>query len=281
MRRVAWMSVVAALLITGCSGASSSPTASTEPTGAATSPAAASVRPSADATSSVVPTSSPRPSSRPSPVAPIGAKPDIRAGDLALTVGDNLRLRAKPEVSTASTTYTMLRWGTRLAILVAPVAGSGYWWCRVRVIGQQLEGWAAVAARDGTRWIVNGEAAILIALQGRIVGSWTGTVATPWVGSYRVSIAFRNGTYSARALSGSNPALYWGSDTDSPLKTYAIRDVAADGMASGDIVLYWDAGKSTLVHQLTDIAFQGDRLLFRIWHPGASGPISFDLTRTR
>ncbi|HSG86674.1 MAG TPA: hypothetical protein VLA23_10085, partial [Candidatus Limnocylindrales bacterium] len=69
----------------------------------------------------------------------MASKPDIRAGDLAMTVTNGLRVRSRPEVSDVSTKYEpTLSWGTRLAIEEGPVAGSGYWWCRVRLIDQTL-----------------------------------------------------------------------------------------------------------------------------------------------
>lgn len=206
-----------------------------------------------------------------------------------MTVTDDLRVRSRPEVSDASTKYEpTLFWGTRVAVEDGPVAGSGYWWCRVGLIDQTLQGgvdsgWVAVAAKEGDPWLIAGEAGILQALRQRIVGSWAGTVRTEWVDPYRVSLTFRaDGTYSAHAEGdGQTPALYWGSDTDSPSKTYSIRDVAADGTASGDIVLYWDNSETNVVDELGDIAFQGDRLTLTLTHFGQYGPIAFDLTRAK
>lgn len=171
------------------------------------------------------------------------------------------------------------------------MAGSGYWWCRAKLLGATLRsgvdsGWVALAARDGTPWIMVGDAAILVELRGRIVGSWSGTVATPWVRPYRVTLVFRgDGTYSAHADEttelGKEPALYWGSDTDSPLKRYSIDDVAADGSGSGEIVLYFSGSETTTLDQLGDIRITGDRLEFSLTHGGNYGPITFQLTRAR
>jgi hypothetical protein len=69
-------------------------------------------------------------------------------------------MRSKPSVSDASRRYEpVLPLGTHLDALEGPVAGSGYWWYRVRLTeGQTLfdgvrEGWVAAADHDGTPWL--------------------------------------------------------------------------------------------------------------------------------
>ena len=81
-----------------------------------------------------------------------------------------------------------------------------------------------------------------------IVGTWVGTVTTPWLSPYEVEITFNsNGIYSAhstteaRLLNSDNmsyaPALYYGVDQDSDLKTYSIDYISENNEASGTMAI--------------------------------------------
>ena len=89
-----------------------------------------------------------------------GPRPSFAVGDLVVTVTDNLRVRSKPGVSADSLKYEpVLEAGTDLQILGGPVAASGFWWYRVRLLdGMTLhdgiaDGWVAASDHDGTAWI--------------------------------------------------------------------------------------------------------------------------------
>jgi serpin B len=136
--------VALALILSGCA---TTPTPTAPATGAASS-AVPSVSPAA--TPALPPTSAPTAAPKPGAFAP---------GSLAVTVSDDLVVRSKPEVSDASKIYRpYLPTGTELRVIEGPVAGSGYRWYHVDLVGLTLaggvtSGWVAAASRDGVRWI--------------------------------------------------------------------------------------------------------------------------------
>src|SRR4051812_43866674 len=68
----------------------------------------------------------------------------------------------------------------------------------------------------------------LAELRQAFVGSWAGKVSTPWGDPYAVTATFEaNGHYSAHGSGG--PAFYYGTDDDSPSKTYVINNLLANG----------------------------------------------------
>lgn len=75
------------------------------------------------------------------------------------TVSDDLRVRSKPRVSADSLKYQpLLPLGTELFVIDGPVAGSDYWWYKVRLEAVVLNGgitsgWVAAGDHDGTPWI--------------------------------------------------------------------------------------------------------------------------------
>lgn len=90
----------------------------------------------------------------------MGPKPPFAAGTLLVTVSDDVRVRSKPRVSSDSVRYEpVLATGTDLRVLAGPVAGSGYWWYRVRLEdgltlrGGIATGWVAAGDHDGEPWI--------------------------------------------------------------------------------------------------------------------------------
>jgi hypothetical protein len=116
-----------------------------------------------------------------------------------------------------------------------------------------------------------------------LIGTWTGTATTPWVPTYHVTFTFDSYThYASRALDGGGtPALYYGSDQDSPLKQYDITDVQANGDALGTIDIYFGESGTTR-DSLQSIQLSADlsRLKFSVMHLDQYGPLQYDLQRT-
>lgn len=118
-------------------------------------------------------------------------------------------------------------------------------------------------------------------IQEKIIGSWVGTVSTPWTESYGVNIEFKaDGTYSAQSSSSTYPAFYYGTDDDSELKTYDIYDQYDTGECVGTITVLFDVG-TTNVSKLDFISFSEgyNNLTFEYWHRSEYGPVVFELTR--
>lgn len=156
MRRL--IPVLAVVLLGGCSvgGASPAPSASIGPTTPSPIPSSAVASPVPSASDSPGSTSS-VPASPPSSMAP---SPTFMTGAELVTVTDSLRVRSKPEVSTASARFEpTLPINTWLRVLAGPQAGSGYWWYRVALqegvtlYGGAHEGWVAAGGHDGTPWL--------------------------------------------------------------------------------------------------------------------------------
>jgi hypothetical protein len=160
-RGVAWLAVASLVVACGSTPpATSSPGGSTPPT---TAPAAPVVP--TPAVSAAPPTHTPAaaPAAQSTTVPPAGSTPKpvvLAPGSLAITISDNLVVRSKPRVASDSKIYRpYLRTGTRLRIVDGPVSASGYRWYRVEPAppatgcGEELAGWVAAAARDGTPWI--------------------------------------------------------------------------------------------------------------------------------
>jgi hypothetical protein len=121
----------------------------------------------------------------------------------------------------------------------------------------------------------------LMRVKNGVIGTWTGTATTPWVPPYRVTFNFDSyGHYSAKSLDGAEPALYYGTDIDSPLKHYTISDIQADGDAIGSIDIVFDSN-SVDHDELKGIALSTDlnHLKFYFMHAGTYGPLQYDLRR--
>lgn len=118
-------------------------------------------------------------------------------------------------------------------------------------------------------------------VQKQMIGKWKGTVTTRWIPPYQVQVEFfSNGQYSARNMDPTgSPALYYGTDADSPTKTYEVISLDAKG-GNGNIVVLFDIGTTTL-DQLKAIKLSNNNnsLTFELWHFNEYGPVSFDLTR--
>jgi hypothetical protein len=90
----------------------------------------------------------------------MGPRPPFEPDSLVITVSSDLRVRSKPRVSADSVKYRpLLLIGTVLEVLAGPVAASGYWWYRVRLVedpplrDEVTTGWVAAADHDGELWI--------------------------------------------------------------------------------------------------------------------------------
>ena len=153
---------------TGCSPASSSPSAShrspaivapTTSLGAAESPSPSQTPAATPIRSSAIAS----PTSEPPDMAPVDEPPQrlyFRVGTLLATVTDRLRVRSAPSTEDHSRRYEpLLPIGTMLHAIEGPVAGSGYWWYRVELTDRQTlfdgvrVGWVAAADHDGSPWI--------------------------------------------------------------------------------------------------------------------------------
>lgn len=113
-----------------------------------------------------------------------------------------------------------------------------------------------------------------------IVGKWEGVATTPWIPPYTVEIEFfADGHYSAKCTDGTAVALYYGTDDDSPLKTYAINTVNEEG-AAGEIEVLFDVTFTTTTDQLRRIKFSGtDSLHFEKYHLSVGDPVIYDLKK--
>lgn len=116
-----------------------------------------------------------------------------------------------------------------------------------------------------------------------MVGTWTGTMTCPWQAPIAVSFTFRaDGTYSSKAdVEGTGPALYYGSDLDSPLKTYNVYDVSQTERKFGlcRLTVYFQGSETTVEEELQDLTVTGTTLGFQFLHLGKYGPVSVQLSR--
>jgi len=130
--------------------------------------------------------------------------------------------------------------------------------------------------------VIDKQSFLLDQYKTRIVGTWTGTATNRWREPWNVELTFfDDGVYSGRNLSDSSPAFYYGTDSDSPSKTYAIEYVMADGRAVGHIDIYFDVG-TICRGDLESIQFSDNyqTLKFDFYHRGMWGPHSFNLQRS-
>jgi len=113
-----------------------------------------------------------------------------------------------------------------------------------------------------------------------MLGTWEGCVITPWVDPYWVTITFYDdGTYSSRAEDGaSEPAMYYGSDDDSPEKRWELNGLEDDLEGVGQIDIYFWPG-NTNRGDLRNIRLMGHELEFEFFHRGIYGPLTYQLVR--
>jgi hypothetical protein len=114
-----------------------------------------------------------------------------------------------------------------------------------------------------------------------MLGDWSGTATNPWSGTYPVLFTFDNTYhYSCRSLDPKWTALYYGTDEDSPNKTYSTGGVNLDGSVGGTITIVFEAG-NTVENKLDNISVSSDlkHLTFSFKHFGDYGPLQYDLQR--
>ena len=115
-----------------------------------------------------------------------------------------------------------------------------------------------------------------------MVGTWMGQETNPWTVAFQVRITFgSDGHYSGHCAQTSCPAsvFYYGLDDDSPLKTYQLIDLHANGTGTGRIVSYF--GPNDVTNDLLDevsVSTDAQHLNFEFWH-GQYGPLVFNLMR--
>ncbi len=117
-----------------------------------------------------------------------------------------------------------------------------------------------------------------------IIGTWTGTVTTPFWPTYHATITFDSYShYAAKAAPDGNgvSALYYGDDGDSPDRRYDITDIQANGDAKGTIDVCFDVSGCNNLSSMEAIKLSADlsRLSFYIMYRYESGPLQYDLTR--
>jgi len=122
----------------------------------------------------------------------------------------------------------------------------------------------------------------LAELEKGMVGTWEGCVITPWVRPYWVTLTFYpDGTYSSRAEDDApdgNPAMYYGTDDDSPEKRWELNDLQDDLEGVGQIdIVFWPG--NTNRGDLRNIRLMGHQLEFEFFHRGAYGPLMYQLYR--
>lgn len=120
----------------------------------------------------------------------------------------------------------------------------------------------------------------LARIRAGIVGTWYGVVTNPWTSGCKVQITFfADGHYSAHSPADACVVFYYGTNDDSPEKTYFIDDVTAAAEGAGMIQFYFGPG-DTNEGALRAVALSPDSnsLSFRAYKD-QYGPLVFDLHR--
>jgi len=130
---------------------------------------------------------------------------------------------------------------------------------------------------DGGSW----EQEQLARLRRGIVGTWVGSSSNPWSAGCSALVKFEaNGHYSAHSPGDDSClVLYYGSNADSPEKTYVLNNVLASAEGEGDIEFWFSPG-DTNRGQLRHVYLSADEnvLAFEAWKED-HGPIVFKLMR--
>lgn len=125
-----------------------------------------------------------------------------------------------------------------------------------------------------------------------VQGRWHGFVKTPWVPDYAVSLSFSSSNYSAHCDQNSDyeggpgccRAFYYGSDVDSPIKTWKLSSVNEDGTLNGLIDIAFCAAPDCLPAwqgELRNLDYDAtkNRMRFEFWRSDNYGPLTFELER--
>jgi hypothetical protein len=120
-------------------------------------------------------------------------------------------------------------------------------------------------------------------MKARMVGTWRGSVTSPWTPpKYEVEITFRaDGRYSARCL-GTEACLpfHYGSAAETPLHTWDLVDVQANREAVGTLYVWERPGSWVGDLKKVTLYGEGARLTFEFWN-ASYGPLRYDLYRAR
>jgi len=120
----------------------------------------------------------------------------------------------------------------------------------------------------------------LARLRRGMVGMWTGMQTNPWLSSCSTTITFEaNGHYSAHSPGDACVVFYYGSNDDSPEKTYLLNDVLPTAEGKGEIVFWFNPGNTNL-GEIRHLVLSDDenQLRFEAWKTGY-GPLVFTLKR--
>ena len=129
-----------------------------------------------------------------------------------------------------------------------------------------------------------------------ILGSWHGFVKTPWTEPYQIVASFNwEGGYSARceqnsdfgtANAGCCRAFYYGSDRNSPFKSWRLTSVNADHTVEGNIDIMFCDGEDNCRPpawqgklRMLDYDQTGQRIRFQFWRDDGYGPLQVELER--
>ncbi|HMF42788.1 MAG TPA: hypothetical protein VKQ32_19085 [Polyangia bacterium] len=125
------------------------------------------------------------------------------------------------------------------------------------------------------------QCADLLRVRVALVGTWIGAEVNPFGQAFQVQITFgSDGHYTGHCAQSSCPTsvFYWGTDDDSPLKTYEVTGLNTTyGWAVGHLAVVVQDNET----MSTDPAFMlpvAQHLQFHIW-ADTDMPMLFDLTR--
>jgi hypothetical protein len=120
----------------------------------------------------------------------------------------------------------------------------------------------------------------LARLRKGVLGTWVGTQTNPWQPPCATTMTFgSDGVYTAHSPGDGCGVFYYGTNDDSPEKTYDLNDIHADGQGSGSLAIYFGPGNTNL-GVLDHIVLSDDenQLSFECRKDGY-GPLIFSLTR--
>ena len=119
-------------------------------------------------------------------------------------------------------------------------------------------------------------------LQSKLTGTWFGTMKTPWVDPYHIVFKVdESGVYSCYNITNNGyTAFYYGTDQDSTIKTFILKDLLSDGSAEGEMIQLFTS-HTTNVDIIKDLRFYNDyqNLSFSIWHGDIRNPMKVFLYR--
>jgi hypothetical protein len=120
----------------------------------------------------------------------------------------------------------------------------------------------------------------LARIRAGVIGTWKGLQTNPWNGVCETKITFEaDGHYGAHSPDDMCVVFYYGTNDDSPEKTYLFDDVQADGDGSGEIQIYFGPN-DTVRGEMRHVWLSPDAraLTFECWR-GDYGPLMFKLER--